>query len=81
MGKVKLYNEGSIVIAIVISMQSTGRNEFWTISENRSSRRLGLEIYWKEGVSEDILIRIGSENWNHPMTNQIVKVLYMRAHH
>ena len=59
-------------------MQSTGRQEFWTISENLSSKRLGLEVYWAEGNPDSIEIRIGSDNWNHQYPCQIVKMLFVR---
>ena len=55
-----------------------GRHEFWTISENRTTKRLGLEVYWTEDDTNDVALRMGSDNWNHKQENQIVKVYYMR---
>ena len=55
-----------------------GRQEFWTVSENRDSKRLGFEVYWTEGDPDKVDLRIGSDNWNHKQEHPIVKMYYMR---
>ena len=63
------WNEGFVVIGIFCSQQSTGRHEFWTVTEDRTKKRLGLEVYWTEGDEDDVALRMGSENWNHKQEN------------
>ena len=63
------WNEGFVVIGIFCSQQSTGRHEFWTVTEDRTKKRLGLEVYWTEGDEDDVALRHGSENWNHKQEN------------
>ena len=72
------FNDGHRTIAIFTSEQSRGRQEFWAVTENLKSKKLGFQVFWDEGDSGEVDIRIGSENWNHGQANPIVKMIYMR---
>ena len=51
------------------------RHEFWTVSWNNGSKRLGMELYWTEGDENRVDIQMGSQDWNHDMEHPVVKML------
>lgn len=53
------WNDDHRAIGLFCSEQSRGRQEFWVVTENLKSKKLGMQLFWEEDKG-DMDIRIGS---------------------
>lgn len=53
--------------------------EFWTITEDRVEKSLGMEVYLCDtNAPDNYKIQYGSQDWVNPMEHPVVKMHYMR---
>ena len=79
LNEVSGWKDDHRAIGVLMSQQSTGRQEFWVITENLKNKKLGLQLFWENDEEGDSIdIQIGSQNWNHKQEHPIVKMVFMR---
>lgn len=79
LNEVSGWKDNHRAIGVLMSQQSTSRQEFWVITENLKDKKLGLQLFWEDDEEGDSIdIQIGSQNWNHKQEHPIVKMIFMR---
>lgn len=53
LSEVSGWKDNHRAIGVLMSQQSTGRQEFWVITENLKNKKLGLQLFWEDGEDAD----------------------------